>query len=968
MDTHICRDKDLKRLYHEIIIQEARLLSRFEDRSDTPSFAFQDKHIHALGKIDYGLKIYELEDIAERLGLKNTCVDELIKQGFLIPLRNNDGEYLYRSFHMDILVRASDIRIMPGGGKIILQSSFIVGQHVIDDFSQALLFPRIDGVEEEKEFYELLYKTLGEKLVRIYIDVLKGYLDSRGARGLTYFQLSALKEMIASFTRKNVFVITAPAGSGKTEVFLFSILYKLLLDLKNNRRSKIFVVYPRKFLEIDQSERVISLLKKLNEKLNQFFVNREFTIALRDGDTATLEEEVETARKEGRREVEFRGIKCGHKGILVIQLDKSPIVACKEDTAGGYTPYSFVKWNRESSKEADIVITNLYTLYFRVVDKSPEDLNVHDIMGDMPLDTIVLDEVHEYTPAELGLLYYTFKVINFIRSTMNLQPLKVVLSSATVSNPSELARRLTDEDPLLLDYGTILKSDEHKIRQLEESGKIGLTKKLVILGILTVNPNYSWETYVSQLAITLLFVNKSLDLLGRGVKQSIIFLNNVKELNRVHAVIENDLQLGSPLDNAGLRGSWNQELDPTKYRYSIRHYTDLLKMSQKVSKEISDFLASAEGNKHVKESLFPRLAKIYSGTPLEERLTIAKKIHDKTIYVIMATSSLELGVDYPGVTVVANMGFSDKLPSIIQRFGRAGRKLSDTLNTTLALLIVRNNPLEYVRLFEALKSNMVTLMVEGSITPAVAEKLDKNANREISIEVARDLDAVRRLGVLRALLTMSALDGKLSGLEPVKDETDECEILANLRKQIEEYREQLAKLFDQAENVIKSILEHELGFENVETCNQHYKTLRKLDICVDFLEERTKKLSAFTDRFKSMLQAIPSDKNNKELKRLENWLKETSTLQKKYFETLNAHHNNLKPPLNVEEFIMKVNNLEEGLKKICEDISNHYLLTLSDLIRGRIMKREVAIQFDDFLRDFCKNNIERIQNPCKKGA
>ena len=970
MNTYICSDQDLKRLYHEVIIQEARLLSGFGDRSDTLCYASQDKYTLesycALRKIDYGLKINELENIAERLGLKNTCIDELIKRGFLIPLRNNNGECLYRSFHMDTLVRASDIRIQPGGGKIILQSHFIVGQHLIDDFSQASLLPRIDGVEEEKEFYELLNKTLGGEFAGIYIDVLKEYLFSRGAKGLTYFQLRALRELIASFTRKNVYVITAPAGSGKTEVFLFSILYKILLDVKNNRRSKIFVVYPRKFLEIDQSERIVKLLKILNEKLKQNSINREFTIALRDGDTATIEDEIETARREERREVVFRGIKCGQNGTLVIQLDKSPVVACKEDVAGGYIPYSFVKWSRKSSKEADIVITNLHTLFFRIVARSPEDLDVSDILGDMPLDMIVLDEVHEYDPAELGFLYYTFRIINYIRSTKNLQPLKIILSSATISNPDELAHRLTDDDPLLLDYSSMLASDQHRIKQLEENGKIGLTRKLVILGILTVNPTYSWETYTSQLAITLLFINKALDLLGRGVKQSIVFLNNVRELNRVHAIIDNDLQLGSPLDNAGLRGSWSQELDPIKYRYSIRHYTDLLKTYQETSREIADFLANAEMNKQLKESLFSRLAKIYSGTPLEERLAIAEKIHNKTIYVITATSSLELGVDYPGVAVVANIGFSDKLPSIIQRFGRAGRKLSDTLNTTLALLIVRNNPLEYIRLFEVLKSNTVALMVEGSITPAVVEKLGKNTSREISVEIARDLDAVKRLGVLRALLTMSALDGKLSGLEPIKNETDECRALINLRKYIEEYHEQLAKLFDKAEDVIESILKGELGFKSIEACKEHYETLRKLDICIDFVEERTKKLSAFIDGFRSILDGIPPDRSIDALNTLRNWLRGMNSLQKEYIRLLlNTRHDNQAININLEMLITDVDNLEKELKGGCTNILDHRFEILSTLNK---VDRERAHRIDKYLIDFCDEYIRSTQNPCKKGG
>jgi ATP-dependent helicase YprA (DUF1998 family) len=98
---------------------------------------------------------------------------------------------------------------------------------------------------------------------------------------------------------------------------------------------------------------------------------------------------------------------------------------------------------------------------------------------------------------------------------------------------------------------------------------------------------------------------------------------------------------------------------------------------------------------------------------LEERQSIAEKLSNKQLYTVIATSSLELGVDYPGISIVANIGL-DKLSSVIQRFGRAGRRLRDTLNTVLALMIIRNNPVEYVRVFNLIESGGVKAITKGS--------------------------------------------------------------------------------------------------------------------------------------------------------------------------------------------------------------------------------------------------------------
>uniref|UniRef100_A0A7C1GB02 DEAD/DEAH box helicase n=1 Tax=Thermofilum adornatum TaxID=1365176 RepID=A0A7C1GB02_9CREN len=957
----VCDERDLKRLYHAIIIHEAKLLSGNQDATHLPCYVSaddqpldKDADFCALRRTDYGLELEELKNIAKTVGVGDECLESLIQRGFLIPLRDDGGGTLYRSFHMDTLLRASDVRIQPAGGKMVLQSHFIVGEHIIDDFSQASLLPSPDGVDEEKEFYDTLNRKLGDKLAKIYIEILREYLAKRGTGGLTYFQLKSLKEIIASMKTRNVYVITAPAGAGKTEIFLFSILYKLLENLKHGVRSKILIVYPRKFLEIDQSERIVALLKILNEKLKEHSFNTEFSVALRDGDTELIEQEVEEAKEEKREYVEYRGIRCGQNGTLVIRLDREPVVVCKE--GGSYTAYSFVKWTREDSKKADIIVTNLYTLFFRVIASNPSDLDVKDILVNNPVDLIVLDEAHEYEPATLGLLYCTIKVVNYVRELKKLDHLKLIISSATISNPEELAQKLTDEDPLILSYGEMIERDTRRIRELESDERIGLTTKLIILGVLSISPAYSWEIYTSQLAINFLFANQVLKSLGMDVKQAIIFLNNVKELNRVHVIIENSLQLGSPLDNAGLRGSWDEVLDPLRYRYSLRHYADLLKRNQSASREASEILQQVQKDGQLKEYLFPRLGKIFSGTPLDERLKIAKDIHEKNILVAIATSSLELGVDYPSVSIVANIGFTDSLPSIIQRFGRAGRKLKDTLNTTLALLIVRNNPLEYVRFFESRKNKSAILMVEGSLTGRVIEKLDPQARRVISVKVANDLDAVRKLCVLRAILTLEALAGKLDGLKPVKNENEECEILIKFREFIKKHGDALTKIFNNADQITKSLLEQELGFTSINDCRDYYKLISQLDNYAMFIENRIEQVAEIRRILDGILHKIQmtqlsGEKTSELEKKIRKWKDESNNILQEYQNLLQGiTKSSLSSSQKLKVFMVRVdeklNSLEKDLSGLCQEITTKDLHLITGLMEHNGVKETIKILRD----------------------
>jgi len=697
MSSPQCSEENLRKLYHLILEHEARLICGNSQQN------IEDVICNLKG-VNYYLTKRDLDEIGGKASVFSKCIDELLRRGFLI--RVDDGKF--RSLHFDLLLRASDLRIGPFTGKMTTQTLFLIGKQVTEDITRAALLPSPNSsIDEERELWNLLVVELGD-YAQLYVDILKEYFKNRGSNGFTYFQLRGILEALKNYRSVKAIFIGAPAGSGKTEVFLSIMLYKILKDLKERRRGKALIIYPRKFLEIDQAHRIIELIRIANNRLGN--LNR-LKVAIRDGDTRELEERVQEKINKCKGghcgEVPFRGIKCRNRGKLYVDVDinRSKII-CKEDSS--VYDYDFVEWSRRGSKEAHIIVTNLHTYFNRIIDikRDDSDLDIRDVVN---VDFIILDEAHEYEPVELGLLHYLLKFMNKVRG----EEVKLIISSATLAKAKEFAEKLSGGNALTITFGDVLGRASNRIKDLTNLGKTALAEKFVILAVVFVHPQYSWETYASQLAILTLFTNLVHEVLGMYIKQAVIFLNNVKEINRLHTIIENDLSKGSPLDNAGLRKQYSR-LDPINYRYSLKHYGDLMReASSKGNTEASKILETINQNGQIKGELFSKLAKVFADVKLEERQDIAERLSNKQLYTVIATSSLELGVDYPGISIVANIGL-DKLSSVIQRFGRAGRRLHDTLNTVLALMIIRNNPVEYVRVFNLIESEDVKNIIGGS--------------------------------------------------------------------------------------------------------------------------------------------------------------------------------------------------------------------------------------------------------------
>ncbi|WP_211252452.1 DEAD/DEAH box helicase [Desulfurococcus mucosus] len=685
----------------------------------------------------------------------STYINELEKRGFLI--RVEDSSDCFRSYHMDVLIRASGLKSAPQLREMVISSSFALTDYLYEGPERHII-DCTDTNSPGCELYSLLSQRLGSQYADAFVKIVERYFETiaprgTGSRGLTLFQLRAIKEAIKhekSFT----IILSAPTGSGKTEIFLLLALYILLSAIKNgDARAKVVLVYPRKFLEVDQMMRIVELARVANEVLGDAVIK----VAIRDGDTTKIEEKIKTLRQVGEK-VEFRGIKCMavEGGRLYVEKIENKRHACFCIGENGKKVYNFVQVTRRESKSANIVVTNLETLFYRVIDSNENDIDINDILD---ADLLVFDEAHEYDQVKLAVLHYTLKLLALLREK---PPFRVIYSSATLGNAERFARdmsHVSDDDPLVLTHEKLLR------------GAPLSNRKLVVNAFVCVNPYYSWETYLATLAATLGFISYALDLAGRGPKQTVIFVNSVREIGRLESVIKNELSLGTPLDIACMKGLCPQDLTPSSERSLIKHYADLLPKD-----EVRRITGKDRVN--IYDELSPRIKKVYGMTPLDERTTISEELKEGKLYVVLATSSLELGVDYPAVNVVVNAGF-DKPASMIQRVGRAARDLEKTLNVALSIVVVRNSPIDWMNYLSKDPHSSKNLLVKGG------------SSRLMAIPVAKDVDQVMVLSLMRSLLTLMAYEKKESALGRTKVR----EFLDKTKEMIADYSDFLSRIF-----------------------------------------------------------------------------------------------------------------------------------------------------------------------------
>lgn len=712
-------------LYHRILEKEVQLYGKVYGSSNEALECNRQKLCipdteRILSKC---LSFTEIKKIAKTISNGDILriLNDLINEGLIINL----GGDCYRSFHMDLLIRSLFLPLAPGYPSMMISGLYYFNLRPIPFRSEQNLLPRPNGSEIEQELYKNFNKVLGSDLAKIFINTLNTYFNLLGSKGLSKYQARALLEYLKNIDT-NTIVITAPTGSGKTEIFIIIVLLEILRKTTNNKFTrKSIIIYPRKMLEENQAQRLITLLYYLNKYLEELGF-KPITLYIRDGNTRSLEED---ARFYGT--TSFRGLTFEGKKLMV----NANGAVTLENTGEEFK--FIVPFRHPEAPNANIILTTIHTLLYRALSSRPTNNNDIYYRTILATDVYVIDEAHEYDPLLLGNFSY---LMASVKALSRRKP-KLIISSATLPNYIEFSKKLSEPsgntEVLDLSYDTI-----------RERGGVMEGEKAELTLFIKTRPDVSWATYVSELGLYLLYLGWASKLEHkRFIPQSIIFINNIRELNRTASILEQAASLGSPTKKSCLQHKTNM---PKKYcdPFNPQSLVVAKKIYPSASEKAYEILSQSGDSNNLSSELIPLSSTVFSGLSHDKRSEIYNKFTNKELLLLLATSSLELGVDYPNVTLIVNVGF-DRSASLIQRFGRGGRSPS-SLYTSLNILIARNNPLDYVRF-----SN---LRVLESIGSGRLETLAGQAHTTIPM-VGIDVPALKVYALLRHLLLLSYVNG-----------------------------------------------------------------------------------------------------------------------------------------------------------------------------------------------------------------
>jgi len=605
-------------------------------------------------------------------------------------------------------------------------------------------------------------ETPGE-LLKVVDEFLEELARRYGLSRFYGFQLEGIRVigrgLIDAVTKGDDSYVTleAPTGSGKSEVFLLSAISLALvkrflcrnLGLNRCRSPVVMIVYPRLALARNQFERLVRYVTALNEILKRMGMpDLEVSISVNNMDVLESSKYVEVLGRHAsippgkcvETEVSSRYTRIpvevcrDHRGVFIRYTDKYnpfkcldgsyPEVICYGEECRilcGGTDLSFVKLFKNVVKggPGDIHVTLFETLRLNILSRSWSALfGDGDVVGG-PL-MVVLDEIHTYTGiVGARYAYMLRRLMARSRYTGRRTGFVVVGLSATIPEGSE--GFLRD----LFGLGKEVKTDRVKPSE-DELIPLGADYFYIVL------PNFKELVELLSVSIqTVMALHFNFLPFKPEVKKSLVFVDSLDVASRLRynlydAITQKSLQdLRNPLSDL--------------FEYTVNDYGDSKpKDLVGLVKELGGFKSWLDGElwwpyaleceKHGKECQNEwRSIRVHT-SKLRERV--------EGPGVVIATSTLEVGVDYEDVSVVYQHGAPPSIASLIQRAGRGGRRVYENplLRSVIAIQLSPEIPHQayLLELFTRYKS--------------LREALDKEvllvATRNKHVKVQTALEAV----------------------------------------------------------------------------------------------------------------------------------------------------------------------------------------------------------------------------------
>jgi len=589
-----------------------------------------------------------------------------------------------------------------------------------------------------RQFFDAYHQYLGischevEEEFRDYWDIFCRFINSVGIELYYSFQKNgirrALEKLRKTLSEKepDYLVIQAPTGSGKTEIMLYIIILaalarKIILHKHGLERYEAntpvaLIIYPRRALANDQVSRLVKYLQVINTHLKDRRLP-PITVTIRYTEIRSKEEiesrlpkafeelkdaannEVELALPHGVKAylvqegkhafVELRFMTCpdGTSFPRLRVLDNGKI---DETVLCGNTKLDFIALTRKSTY-GDVHITLFETLRSHLLSGVRTLFGVKrgDIF-DHPI-IVALDEIHTYT--DIPGVRYAFmirRVLNKIRWQRQ-KALKntsagfgtlVMGMSATIPKPHEFL------SALFMDRRINEKTVKDYLVEVEEDEKIPLGTEYFFIVVPTRRAPVDALSVSIQTLMTTFYNIPSLPKNGKYTKKAIIF---VDELNVLHR-LKKELYDPPNFKSGAIKRKYNNERYIGLQDFRNPYFSDLFNLTMSElndDKNVIDtirkgYISSVALTNSWKYGelwwgyMLDSFINNNRGTTIFNEVIEFSSRHRGNIneaHIVVSTSSLEVGVDYSDVVLIYQHGAPKTLSALIQRAGRAGRRV-----------------------------------------------------------------------------------------------------------------------------------------------------------------------------------------------------------------------------------------------------------------------------------------------------
>ncbi|NSW90469.1 MAG: DEAD/DEAH box helicase [Firmicutes bacterium] len=514
-------------------------------------------------------------------------------------------------------------------------------------------------------------KLLPEELV----DAIREIWDLPEKEGsLRLFQEDALFFIIAKlmglpFPYEKQLLLSMPTGGGKTEAFMIPIvsyIFKQKQFKPNDIGIRAVIIYPTNALANDQAMRFVELIYRINREIKKKLLPdaRQITIGILSGDTP----------RDGSNLADDSLIqlcpKCGNSRFQ----KENDMLKCKAIVDGSIcnTTLDFCRLTKNDivNNPPDILITNPDEINFAL--HSPRYARIFY----QKIDTIVFDEVHMYQ----GIFgCHISHLLRRLEEISNHKPLYIGLS-ATIGNAKQLAALLFNESIQNIKY--VHNKDEYYTTEKTTRYRYHLLVKPAVM-----YKDSDDEKYVRTMSVAAaigMFVGHLL--IDSHFRKTIIFTNYRNDADDLAKYLKEreGLDIRNYFQRIINKIKRNESLDDEEVEICqfIHKWIAVIMQSSVINKDILEIGWNRGGLE--KEA---RIRSIHSFTRnqiIEENVSAenSKTIYEKPIDLMVATKTLEVGIDIGDVTTVINSSAPFTTNEYVQRVGRAGRK-KDSLAITV---------------------------------------------------------------------------------------------------------------------------------------------------------------------------------------------------------------------------------------------------------------------------------------------